>query len=57
MRLTDHLNHILGTYVATGVNNPKKYPRKPLLKQPSSGSKKTQTARQMASMLGAKINE
>jgi len=55
--MTDYLHHILGTYVATGVNNPKKYPRKPLLKQPSRTAKATQTARQMASMLGAKINE
>lgn len=28
---TDMLNHILGRYVAYAVNNPKKYPKKPLL--------------------------
>lgn len=27
----DNLNHILGGYIATGVNDPKKYPRKPKL--------------------------
>lgn len=31
MRLQDHLNHILGTYIAAGVNDPSKYPTTPLL--------------------------
>lgn len=30
-RQTDMLNHILGNYIAVGVNNPKKYPKKPTL--------------------------
>lgn len=25
----DALNHVLGSYVAVGVNNPKKYPKEP----------------------------
>ena len=28
---TDMMNHILGRYVAYAVNNPKKYPKEPLL--------------------------
>jgi len=28
----DSLNHILGSYIATGVNNPKKYPKEPSLR-------------------------
>lgn len=28
----DILNHLLGNYIALGVNNPKKYPKKPLFR-------------------------
>jgi hypothetical protein len=31
MKQSDQLNHVLGNYIATGVNNPKKYPKEPLM--------------------------
>jgi hypothetical protein len=30
MKQQDQLNHILGNYIAIGINDPKKYPRKPV---------------------------
>lgn len=30
MNLQDRLNHVLGTYIAVGVNDPQKYPEKPI---------------------------
>lgn len=30
-KMTDQLNHILGGYISTAFNAPKKYPRKPAL--------------------------
>lgn len=33
VQLTDSLNHTLGWYIGYSVNNPKKYPRKPLLQK------------------------
>ena len=35
----DHLNHILGNYIATGVNNPKKYPKEPYLSEDKEETK------------------
>lgn len=40
MRQADQLNHILGNYIAVGVNNPKKYPKTPALS--SEQKEKTQ---------------
>lgn len=31
MKMHDNLNHILGNYMAFAVNDPKSYPKKPLL--------------------------
>lgn len=39
-RMIDQLNHILGSYVATGVNNPKKYPKEPSLSKRNDSEKK-----------------
>lgn len=39
MLLRDKLNHILGTYVAIGINDPKKYPSAPLLDDESTNQK------------------
>ena len=36
MKQQDRLNHILGNYIAVGINNPKKYPKKPALSQDES---------------------
>jgi len=35
----DRLNHILGQYIAMGVNNPKKYPKEPLLAKAEESKK------------------
>lgn len=32
----DFLNHVLGSYIALAVNNPKKYPKKPFLSEEDS---------------------
>lgn len=41
MKLKDSLNHLLGKYIAIGVNNPKKYPKKPFLAKEESSYKMT----------------
>lgn len=33
VQLTDSLNHTLGQYIGYSVNNPKKYPKTPLLQK------------------------
>lgn len=55
MEIQDSLNHILGGYISTGVNAPKKYPKKPALQKKSSKVQKM-TTHMIGSMLGAKIN-
>lgn len=37
MQLQDRLNHILGNYIAIGVNDPQKYPEKPILDTNTNG--------------------
>lgn len=45
---TDRLNHILGQYIAIGVNNPKKYPKQPYL---SNSKPKTQSPEEFRQMM------
>lgn len=39
MERMDILNHLLGNYIALGVNNPKKYPKKPLFRTENAQKK------------------
>lgn len=43
MQQQDQLNHILGNYIATGVNNPKKYPKQPALSNERKSNKQVYT--------------
>ena len=57
----DELNHVLGNYIAIGINNPKEYPKKPYLSEENE-TKKDMTdssmeleARRIAKMFGGEI--
>lgn len=39
MERMDILNHLLGNYIALGVNDPKKYPKKPLFRTENAQKK------------------
>jgi hypothetical protein len=50
----DQLNHILGNYIAVGVNAPKKYPKKPLTAEDRKIEYSPQDFQQIAKRYGKK---
>lgn len=64
VRQSDLLNHILGSYIAIGVNDPKKYPDKPRLAENNNGDLPEMTddemerqARRNTIRMGGTIND
>lgn len=47
MERVDILNHLLGNYIALGVNNPKKYPKKPLFQTEKARKKEEMSDEEM----------
>lgn len=46
-RQADYLNHVLGSYISIGVNEPKKYPKQPQLAENNIGDLPEMTDEQM----------
>jgi len=58
----DSLHHLLGNYIAIGVNNPKKYPKEPYLTEKKqialkemSDDQMQQEAKRIAIMFGGEV--
>lgn len=47
----DSLNHLLGKYIAYAVNEPKKYPKEPFLKDISTTKKTSMSEEEMAEVI------